>query len=198
MQPPVSGSQGGDALQFPVGALPAVGAGAAWGPGVPAAPARGTAAARLTVPPSGYQGAIILSEWRLRDTLELAPLPGAAPCARLHARHVLWEWGLARLGKDAELLVAELVTNAVAASQAEDRPSPVRLWLLTDQARALILVWDASSRPPVPAQASADAENGRGLLLVQALSQRWDWYVAHERGGKVVWALTQSADAAQA
>jgi anti-sigma regulatory factor (Ser/Thr protein kinase) len=150
----------------------------------------------LAVPPAGYQGTIVLSEWPFRDTLELGPLPGAAPCARLHTRYVLREWGLAGLGEDAELLVAELVTNAVAASQSPVRPSPVRLWLLADRARALILVWDASPRSPVPVQASPDAESGRGLLLVQALSQRWDWYVPHEGGGKVVWALTQPADAA--
>jgi hypothetical protein len=33
------------------------------------------------------------SDWPLRSYLELAALPGAVPCARLHARQVLWEWG---------------------------------------------------------------------------------------------------------
>jgi anti-sigma regulatory factor (Ser/Thr protein kinase) len=181
MQAPVSGSPGAGAPQAPASAFPATGTGAP--------------AAILAVPPSGYQGAIVLSEWPFRDTLELGPLPGAAPCARLHTRHVLREWGLTPLSDDAELLVSELVTNAVAASQSGGRPSPVRLWLLADQARALILVWDASARPPVLAPASPDAENGRGLLLIQALSQRWDWYYPHERSGKVVWALTQPVDA---
>jgi hypothetical protein len=49
----------------------------------------------------------------LRSYLELGALPTAVPCARLHARHVLWEWGLNRLAQDTELLVSrELVTNA--------------------------------------------------------------------------------------
>jgi hypothetical protein len=47
-------------------------------------------------------------------------LPGATPCARLHARAVLHEWGLAGLAEAAELIVSELVTNAVRASTAPD------------------------------------------------------------------------------
>jgi hypothetical protein len=37
---------------------------------------------------------------------------------------------------------------------------------------------------------SEDAESGRGLLLVDAISKRWDWYFPQDgAGGKVVWAL---------
>jgi hypothetical protein len=32
--------------------------------------------------------------WPLRSSLELGALPTAVPCARLHARHLVWEWGL--------------------------------------------------------------------------------------------------------
>jgi hypothetical protein len=52
----------------------------------------------------------------LRSYLELGALPTAVPCARLHARHMLWEWGLNGLIQDSELLVRELVTNAVKAT----------------------------------------------------------------------------------
>jgi len=38
------------------------------------------------------------------------------------------------------------------------------------------------------------AEGGRGLLLVEALSAKWDWYTQTEMGGKVVWALCDQAD----
>ena len=58
------------------------------------------------------------SKWPLQDFLELGALASAVPCARLHTRHVLWEWKLRNLGESAELLVAELVTNAVKASRA--------------------------------------------------------------------------------
>lgn len=143
----------------------------------------------MPVPPSPCRAAIA-GEWPLRDAIELGPLPGAVPCARLHARQVLWEWGLTGLRENAELLVTELMTNAITASRSMQQMFPVRLWLLADHAQVLILVWDASLRPPVPANTSEDAESGRGLQLVEAISQRWDWYFPQETGGKVVWALT--------
>jgi hypothetical protein len=48
----------------------------------------------------------------LRSTLEFAPLASAASCARLHAVHVLHEWGLRELAADTALIISELVTNA--------------------------------------------------------------------------------------
>lgn len=101
---------------------------------------------------------------------------------------MLWEWGLATLAGSAELVVSELVTNAVQASGAIGRTAPVRLWLLSDEAQLLILVWDASPHPPVRADVSDDAETGRGLLLVDAISEQWAWYFPAQEGGKYVWA----------
>lgn len=135
--------------------------------------------------------------WPLQSHLELGALPTAVPCARLHARQVLWEWGLAGLAETAELLVSELVTNAVKATAGRDRLLPVRLRLSSDKERLLIEVWDADPRPPVPASLAEDGmpaladEGGRGLFLVAALSQRWNWYAAREWGGKVVWSELQ-------
>jgi anti-sigma regulatory factor (Ser/Thr protein kinase) len=129
--------------------------------------------------------------WSLRTFLELGALPGAVPCARLHARLVAWEWGLAGLGDDAELLVSELLTNAVAASRVMEPIFPVRLWLVSDTTQIAILVWDANPQPPVPAQLDDQAETGRGLLLVEAVSQQWGWYAPQDTTGKVVWALTR-------
>jgi hypothetical protein len=34
-----------------------------------------------------------VDQWPLQSFLELGALPGAVPCARLHTRHLLWEWG---------------------------------------------------------------------------------------------------------
>lgn len=90
----------------------------------------------------------------------------------------------------AELLVSEIVTNAIQVSQADMDSAPVRLWLLADRSRLLILVWDASPLPPVRVSSSADAENSRGLLLVETISARWGWHFLPDKGGKVVWALT--------
>jgi len=128
-------------------------------------------------------------QWPLQDFLELGALVSAVPCARLHARQVLWEWGLADLGESTELLVAELVTNAVKASQAVTRASPVRLWLVSDSVQILILVWDASPQPPVRVDTSDEAENGRGLILVEAISEQWGWYSREDSDGKFVWAI---------
>ncbi len=88
-----------------------------------------------------------------------------------------------------ELLVTELLTNAVKASRFLDYVFPVRLWLLSDRTRILILVWDADPQSPVRVNANEDAEYGRGLLLVESLSAQWSWYILPEIGGKVVSAL---------
>lgn len=145
--------------------------------------------------------------WALRSHLELGALGGAVPCARLHTRQVLWEWGLPGLGEPAELVVSELVTNAVQASAGlrasrldYDEPAglpSVWLWLTSDGRRVLVEVGDASPRPPVPARTGHDVEGGRGLLLVDSVSQAWGYYSPADDGGegerkavrKIVWAL---------
>jgi anti-sigma regulatory factor (Ser/Thr protein kinase) len=127
--------------------------------------------------------------WRHRSFLELGALPSGVPCARLHARQVTWEWGLAALRQDIELLVSELVTNAILASGVLGQGTAVRLWLLSDGTQVLIMVWDAKKQPPVRLDSGPDAESGRGLLLVEALSHQWSWYPTTEPSGKVVWAL---------
>jgi anti-sigma regulatory factor (Ser/Thr protein kinase) len=138
-------------------------------------------------------------EWPLQSFLEFGALPGAVPCARLHARNVLWEWGLTRLSDSVELLVSELISNAVNASRSMAQMLPVRLWLLAGTARVLIMVWDASPRPPERTEVSEESESGRGLLLVEAISTRWDWYFTQDgAGGKVVWALAGAEIAADA
>ena len=125
------------------------------------------------------------------DFLELGALPGAVPCARLHTRHVLWEWRLAGLSESAELVVSELMTNAIAASVSRECILPVRLWLQADHARLLIFVWDSSGQPPLPGSAGGDAEGGRGLMLVEAVCARWNWYPTPQLPGKAVWALCE-------
>jgi anti-sigma regulatory factor (Ser/Thr protein kinase) len=133
-------------------------------------------------------GPEIADLWPLQSFLELRPLASAVPRARRHMRQLLWEWDLADSGENAELVVSELLTNAVRATRATEPTAPVRLWLLSDLASVLILVWDSSLQPPVRIDAADDAENGRGLLLVEAISMRWSWYVPHPLDGKVVWA----------
>jgi anti-sigma regulatory factor (Ser/Thr protein kinase) len=137
-------------------------------------------------------------QWPLRSYLELGALPTAVPCARLHVRHLLWEWGLNGLAADTELLVSELVTNAVK-STAGQQQAAIRLQLSSDSGRVLVEVWDADPQSPVPKDLTDDGipdlqeEGGRGLFLVAALSTRWNWYPTQEPAGKVVWCeLAQS------
>ena len=145
-------------------------------------------------PSSGVGPAFHLDEPEtpLRSYLELGALPTAVPCARLHVRHVLWEWGLNGLAADGELLVSELVTNAVKATAGRDEAA-VRLRLSGDSSRVLIEVWDADPRAPAPKDLAEHGtpdpqeEGGRGLFLLAALSARWDWYPTREPAGKVVW-----------
>ena len=68
------------------------------------------------------------------------------------------------------------------------RASAVRLWLASDSAQILILVWDASSLPPVRLDRGDEAENGRGLMLVEAISDQWGWHLREGNDGKIVWA----------
>jgi hypothetical protein len=62
---------------------------------------------------------------------------------------------------------------------------------MSDLAQILILVWDASPQPPVRVNASGEAENGRGLILVEAISEQWGWYGCDDRNGKFVWAIAR-------
>ena len=127
------------------------------------------------------------AQWPYRTFLELGALAGAVPSARLHARLVLLEWGLAALSDSLELVVSELVTNGVRASRAMGRDA-VRMWLVSDLRQVVVFVWDASPLSPARADPGADAESGRGLLLVEALSDRWGHF-GYDGGGKVVWAV---------
>jgi anti-sigma regulatory factor (Ser/Thr protein kinase) len=118
-------------------------------------------------------GPAITGGWPLVSSLEMAALPSAVPCGRLHARQVAWEWGLEHLANDAEILASELLSNAIKASLSDHGDGLVTLRLLADREQLIVEVWDRSPFSPEPRQAGDDAENGRGLLVVEALSSRW-------------------------
>ncbi len=140
-----------------------------------------------------------MQEWPLRSYLELRALPESAGSARLHAKNVLREWRLEALADTVELLVSEIITNAVRASAGpgphppaagQARRAPwLRFWLTSDGHGVLIQVWDGDPRPPVRQDAGPDAEGGRGLLLVETLSARWGCYAPEGPAGKTVWAV---------
>src|SRR5215831_19235491 len=68
------------------------------------------------VGPAPKQRRVTATAWSRASSLVLGALPTAPSCARLHASAVLHEWGLADLAETTELVVSELVTNAVLAS----------------------------------------------------------------------------------
>jgi len=133
--------------------------------------------------PDDDQGRVLFVTTRTHQSnLELGALPSAVACARLHAKQVAWEWGLDTLAETIELVVSELATNAIKAAVTyhdADRVlgMPV-IWLrLTGgDGQVLVEVWDSNPEPPVRAEADLTMENGRGLLLVDAVSTNWGYY----------------------
>jgi len=124
--------------------------------------------------------------WRLTSKLEFGPLPSAVPCARLHAKHIFREWDLAHVAEDAELIVSELMTNALKAARPLPDIQPITLHLQASDEYLMIQVWDALSAAPAPRPHAIDAETGRGLEIVAVLSDQWGF--CHPAGGrKVVW-----------
>ena len=61
------------------------------------------------VGPASVRGTL----WPLSSRLVLGALPTAVGCIRLHAKQVVWEWGLAELAGAVELVVSELATGCV-------------------------------------------------------------------------------------
>jgi anti-sigma regulatory factor (Ser/Thr protein kinase) len=101
--------------------------------------------------------------------------------ARRFLREASCQTHHARVMDEAELLVSELVTNAVVHGA-----PPVTVNVECDGTDLRVAVTDGSDRSPVPRQADPDAESGRGIYLVDVISDRWG--IAPSRGhGKAVW-----------
>jgi anti-sigma regulatory factor (Ser/Thr protein kinase) len=121
--------------------------------------------------------------------VDLPAAPQSAAAARRFARAVLAEWRLPALADDVDLVISELITNALLHARADRRVPPqatIRLDLEQYGGDLYCRVADGSPLPPTPEQAGDTAESGRGLLLVEAVSAAWGW--SHEPRGKVVWA----------
>lgn len=104
--------------------------------------------------------------------------------ARRFARTMTIAWGLREYSEPVELVTSELVSNAV--QHGAGISIDVRLICRDDT--VTVKIWDAdSTRYPIMAAADALEENGRGLLLVDALALKWGSYQAVP-AGKVVWA----------
>ena len=106
--------------------------------------------------------------------------PAAIGLAREWVREMATSSGHSPLAPTVELLVSELATNAV--RHANGARFSVELDV---DGLLLVAVCDASTRTPTPRRAAVRDEGGRGLAIVDALSDRWGAEV--HLGGKCVW-----------
>ncbi|MEU2423497.1 SpoIIE family protein phosphatase [Streptomyces sp. NPDC007851] len=111
---------------------------------------------------------------------ELPNEPAAVPTARRLVSGQLREWGLEHLVPKMELIVSELVTNAIRHGDGPSRLRLIRHHVLTCE------VFDSHTGHPRRRRLSSLDDNGRGLSLVAQLSRRWGSRSAAD--GKVVWA----------
>jgi len=100
--------------------------------------------------------------------------------ARMLIRDPLKRWGLEDLSPVTELLVSELVTNAIRYATGD-----ILLRLILESDSLVCEVHDSSPALPRVLQVDRDAENGRGLHVVSQLASRWGARRTHS--GKVVW-----------
>ncbi|WP_159766054.1 ATP-binding protein [Streptomyces sp. HM190] len=127
----------------------------------------------------------------LASSIRLNAIPQAVAAARLFVRHNLRLWQLEEHVETATLIMSELATNAVRASNESD-PQPTDDVVIGGQLRAIetslfVEVWDRTSTTPVRKDPDQGAEGGRGLLLVDAVAKQWNIYHPSV-GGKIVWA----------
>ncbi|WP_133915913.1 SpoIIE family protein phosphatase [Streptomyces sp. NBC_00582] len=118
----------------------------------------------------------------LREGWTVWRVPEAARQARRFTRRTLRSWGVSGDAVDTVLLVvSELVTNALVHTDGR-----VRLDLTLVNNRLRVALTDTSPRTPVKPNLGWEATGGRGILLVEAVSEAWGTLPVS--GGKQVWA----------
>ncbi|MFE7955713.1 SpoIIE family protein phosphatase [Streptomyces sp. NPDC057413] len=144
-----------------------------------------TAVQLLAVGPQSDDIALLLARTHALRPDQVASWDVAAEAAavsevRARATRQVELWGYPELAMTTELVVSELVTNAIRHATA-----PIRLRLLRD-ARLTCEVADGSSTAPRLRHARSTDEGGRGLFLVAQLAHRWG--VRYTPEGKIIWA----------
>jgi anti-sigma regulatory factor (Ser/Thr protein kinase) len=142
------------------------------------------------LPPASYGSRVPAGDHgtaTLRSDVFVA-LPEAIVAARRFVRAALRSWGEDDLVDDGELIVSELATNAVIHGG-----SPFRASVERSPHVVRITVEDAGPGFPHSHRAADDAPGGRGVAIVDALSQRWG--CDRVDGGKVLWAELATAAA---
>jgi anti-sigma regulatory factor (Ser/Thr protein kinase) len=120
----------------------------------------------------------------------LPSTPYSVQMARFYIRAALGYHDLGCYAEDAKTVTSELVTNAI-----EHAGAPqfnLEVVHLASYGAIAVIVIDLSPDPPVKRDPAANAERGRGLHIVDALSASWGWR-AEERGKAVYAILTREA-----
>jgi histidine kinase-like protein len=137
------------------------------------------------------------ADWWDSPSVVACPLshgPQSARQARRLTRNTLRDWGLCSLAEDAETIVGEFVANAVthaaslAAANRKAAADNLGLRLLNRAGEVICAVLDPSDAAPVLKTPTGIDEAGRGLQMVDALSDVWGWSPVAGRG-KAVWAI---------
>jgi anti-sigma regulatory factor (Ser/Thr protein kinase) len=103
-------------------------------------------------------------------SIQLSPTPRGARLARLLATEQLRSWGLPL--DPARQVIAELSANAAEHGRIPGRDFRLLLYVVADTLR--IEVTDTrDDRLPTPRLPTPESESGRGLLIVDALADRW-------------------------
>ncbi|KDA41085.1 MULTISPECIES: ATP-binding protein [Frankia] len=112
------------------------------------------------------------------------PTAAAVSEVRTSTARTLLGWSVDPAAVDVcEVVVCELASNAVKASRPRDL---VAIRLTATSGNVLVEVWDGSAAGPRLTSPDVFSEDGRGLLMVDALCTQWSWYRVRS-GGKVVW-----------
>ncbi|WP_159001329.1 SpoIIE family protein phosphatase, partial [Streptomyces sp. SBT349] len=114
-------------------------------------------------------------------TWDIADDPTAVGKARMLADRQLTAWQLRDAAFATELVVSELVTNAI-----RHADGPLQLRLIREPSALICEVSDSSSTSPHLRRARILDESGRGLFIVANLTERWG--TRHGRYGKTIWA----------
>ncbi|MEV6742570.1 SpoIIE family protein phosphatase [Streptomyces sp. NPDC051104] len=120
-------------------------------------------------------------------TWDLRADPAVVAEAREQAARQLAAWRLHDAAFTTELIVSELVTNAIRYAQ-----PPVRLSLIHEDHSLICEVSDGSTTTPHLRRARTFEEGGRGLFIVAQLARRWG--TRHSRHGKTIWAELAAGD----
>ncbi|WP_031485640.1 SpoIIE family protein phosphatase [Streptomyces bicolor] len=143
---------------------------------------------RALLPPGGAADDVALLLARTQGlppsrvaTWDIPADPALVAPIRKQVVDQLGSWNLSEASFTAELVVSELVTNAIRYGI-----RPIRLRLIHDAATLICEVSDNSHTAPHLRRAKTFDEGGRGLLLVAQLTQRWG--SRHTADGKTIWA----------